>query len=270
MKKLIIPLITFVFLGFSLFPIYWLFTSSLKSLQDILQRPPQFFPHHITIDNFLSVLNEENLFIYIYNSTFVAIVSTLISISIGVLSGYGFARFKFPMNNFFYLFILFMRMIPFTSLIIPFFLLMSNVRLIDTPYAVILTHLTFQLPFAVWMMTSFFRDMPKDYEEAAWLDGCSINKALFKIVLPIASPAIVSTAIFCFIWSWNEFAFAVALTHSIKSKTLPIKIYEFINPFYIKWGAMFATGVISSIPVLIFSLLTQKYYKRGLALSLKG
>jgi len=251
---------------YTAFPLYWLFSSALKSLPEYLQVPPLIFPLHPTLENFAQVLFAENLTIYFWNSAYIASVSTIISVMLGSLSGYGFSRFKFPLSNYLFLFILVTRMIPFTSLVIPFFLLMRNYGLLDTHIAVILAHLTFQLPYAVWMMASFFQEMPQEYEEAAWLDGCSRIGVLFRIVIPIASPAMIATSIFCFIWSWNEFVFAVTLTQSTLSKTLPVRIYEWITPYYSLWGPMFASGVLASLPVLLLSLALQKYFAKGLLL----
>lgn len=260
-----------VFSVIYLFPIYWLFSCSLKTGGEFLRFPPTLVPSSPTLDNFVTMLFDPRfeLWRYFGNTLFIAGTSTLLSLLCGTLGAYAFSRFKFPMSSLLFFITLIVRIIPGTAIILPLFLLFMSYNLLDTPIAIILAHMTFQFPFISWIMTSFFRELPRESEEAAWLDGSSKLGTLFRVVIPSAAPAMASTAIFSFMSSWNDYMYAVAFTSTLASKTLAVKVAETIYPYYILYGPMFAGAVITAIPCMAFAFLTQKYLTRGFRITTK-
>ncbi len=156
-------------------------------------------------------------------------------------------------------------MMPPVAAIIPIYIIMRNLHLLDTPWSLVITYLTFNLPFAVWLMRSFFREIPREIEESALVDGCSDFSAFRKIALPLAAPGLAATGILTFIFSWNEFLFALILTGN-KAVTLPVGIIGYMKETGINWGYMTAGGVLALIPVIVFTILVQKHLVKGLTM----
>jgi multiple sugar transport system permease protein len=199
------------------------------------------------------------------NSILVAAGSTLIGLFAGSLAAYSLSRYRFPWRlNYWLLFlILAVRMFPPTVTLIPLFIFFRDLQLLDTVFAVILAQVYFDLPFVVWMMRGFFADIPVDLEEAALVDGDTKFGAFRRVTAPLAAPGLIATAILLVIYSWNEFTFALVLTES-KATTLPVATAGLVHEFGIAWGPMTASGVLFTLPVLIFALLVQRNLIRGL------
>lgn len=250
-----------------MFPVYWMFTMSVKTPREREQRPPALFPSEWTGENYRYLFEVRSFQRYLANSIVVAAASTGIALLAGALFAYALARFTYPLNlNYHLLFwILSLRMFPPTVTIIPVFVIFLNLRMIDTVQALIIANVYFQLPFVIWMMKGFFQDIPVELEEAAQVDGDSRLTALWRIVLPLAAPGLVATAILTVIGSWNEFLFALILSES-KAVTLPVATATLVQQFGILWGPMTAAGSLFTIPVLIFALIVQKHLVRGLTL----
>jgi multiple sugar transport system permease protein len=252
----------FVVLGLAyLSPLLWLFISSFKRRVDIFNPTPtlSFSP---TLDNYVSSLWYGGFLNNLYNSMIVAGVSTLIALIVGVPAAYSLAR-NGDRGKLYMLVLLAARMLPAMVLAVPLFVIASNLGLTDTYAAVIAAHLTFSIPFTVWMMRGFFAGIPAELHEAARLDGCSEARTFFQVILPLAKGGLAATAIFCVINSWNEFLFALVLTGR-STQTLPVAIPTLITPIGTSWGQIAAVGTVTVIPVAIFAFIVQKHIISGI------
>lgn len=245
----------------AIFPFVYMLLVSLKSR--VLTYNPGVWIFKPTLENYIAVFQERNLLHYAKNSLIVVLATTAISLVLGSLAAYGFARFSFKKKEDLAFWILSLRMLPPMATVIPFFVLARLTGLLDTHLVLILAYLTFNIPFTIWMMRGFFEEIPREIEEAALVDGCSHWQALTRVVLPLALPGLTATAIFCVIQSWNEFAFALFLT-GVNARTLPTTVTFFLSVTGVIWGEMAAVGVVTALPVLIFAMLVQKYMIRGL------
>jgi multiple sugar transport system permease protein len=215
------------------------------------------------LENYKAIFQKRDLLFYIKNSVIIVFFTTLISIILGTMAAYGFARFQFNRKEDLAFWILSLRMLPPMAVVIPFFLMGRFLHLLDKHIFLIIVYLSFNIPFTIWMMRGFIEDVPKEIEESAWVDGCSRFQGLIRIVFPLTLPGIIATAIFCVIQSWNEFALAFFLT-SFNSRTVPTTVTFFLTPLGVIWGEMAAVGVVATIPILIFAIIVQKYLIRGL------
>jgi len=266
----------FVFLGaylvFLLLPLYWMAVTSIKSQEDQLAEPPVWFPSDPTTINYSDALNRFNGWKGLENSLIVAFAATLLAVALGTAAAYSMARFRTGGKHLAFWF-LSQRMMPPIAIVIPIFLLYSRysdewfgVALIDTRVGLILLYTVFALPFTVWMMYAYFRQMPPELEEAALVDGCSRLQALGKVAWPLAAPGIVSAAAFAFIFSWTEFLFAQVLARD-EAITVPVALAGMITFFQGNlYGQASALTVVSLIPALILGVLVQRHLVRGLTL----
>jgi multiple sugar transport system permease protein len=256
---------------FALFPIGWTFLTSLKPSEDIITATLQYIPQRITFENYANIWNRSNFPTLITNSAITTTLTLIICITLGSLAAYGFSRYRFRGRNSLLLFYLVIRMFPVVLLIIPLFIVMRNLRLLDTQIGLALAYTTFLLPLCVWMMKGFFDAIPPELEDAARVDGCTRLGALVQIVLPLARSGLVATAIFIGIASWNEYLFALMLTTSQRSRTWPVGLQLMIGEFQLEWGTFSAGGIISIIPVIIFFAVIQQSLIRGItAGAMKG
>jgi multiple sugar transport system permease protein len=249
-----------------LFPLGWMLLSSLKTQVENTAYPPVwvFAP---TLNNYREVFQKNPFFTFTWNSLVVAAGSTGLALLLGLPGAYAIARFK---RTGIALAILTARMAPGIGYLIPWFILFTKAKLIDTYTALILTHLIVALPLVLWVMIGFFEDVPGDLIEAARIDGCSNWAAFLRIALPLAKPGIVATGILAFIFSWNNFLFSLIIA-GFKTRTLPIAVYSFLSYEEINWGGLTAAATVITLPVLALALLVQKHIVRGLTLgALKG
>ena len=268
-KRVLLTIATVAIFGVILFPPVVLFVTSIKTDIDALSFPPKWI-FDPTLKNYVDILNTSPLVDYALNSLIVASLNTLLCLMIGSMAAYGLARFKFRGADNLAFWILSIRMMPPVAAIIPIYILMKNLRLLDTPWCLVITYLTFNLPFVVWMMKGFFEEIPREIEESALIDGCSDFSVFFRIALPLVAPGLAATAIMVFIFSWNEFLFALILTGT-KAVTLPVGIIGYMKETGINWGYMTAGGILALIPVIVFMVLVQKHLVKGLTLgALKG
>jgi multiple sugar transport system permease protein len=265
-KHLILAIILLIVM----FPVYWLVSMSVKSTRELSARPPTMIVQNFTLQNFYNVLVTQNFAQYAWNSVQVAVIATVIATIAGSLCAYGLSRFTLPKNlNYQLLFtILTVRMFPPSVTVIPIYILFNReilgFKLYDTQFGLGLVHAFVDVPLVVWIMLGFFREIPRDIEEAALVDGDSWLGAFRRQILPLAAPGLAATAILVAISSWNEFLFALILTQ--RSQTLPIAVAGQITQFDILYGNLMAGGVFAAIPVVVFALLVQRYIIRGLAL----
>lgn len=254
-------LLVIIIFIFFLFPVYWLIATAFKA--DPTGFPPKIIPFNPSLENFKEGLINYGVLKGIKNSTIVALGSTILVLIVGSLAAYSLARFSFKGRESIGFFILGMRAFPPATLIIPYFLIMKNLHALDKYQTLIIVHALFNLPFAIWLLKGFFKEIPKEIEEAALVDGCSRLQSLTKIMIPICIPGIIATAVISFIFSWNEFLFAFILTKDV-TQTMPIILSSFIVHRGILWGEMSAAGVMSILPVIILSFTIQKYIARSM------
>jgi multiple sugar transport system permease protein len=257
----------------ALLPVYWMLTISLKSEVDQFSVPPKWLAFEPTLAHYRDAFVERSFGQYLVTSAIVAVLSTACALLLGTLAAYGLARFRLPrrLNTRVALWILSTRMFPPIVTVVPLFLLMRDVRLLDTRLSLVIVYTAFNLPFVVWMMRGFFQEIPRELEEAARVDGDTRLGALRRVILPLVAPGLAATAVFCLIISWNEFLFALTLTQTDNAMTLPVGIAGRVTQYEIEWGVMSAAGVVAMIPILVFALAVQRYLVRGLSLgAVKG
>jgi multiple sugar transport system permease protein len=248
---------------FVLFPIYWIAVMSIKPVADYISTPPVFFPDEPTL------LHWEAVDVYrgwhgLRNSVIIATTATIIAVVVGTLAGYAIARFGTGGRNLSF-WILSQRMLPAVAAVIPIFLLYRGVKLVDTHVGLIVLYTAFALPFAVWMTFVYFRQLPPEIEEAAIVDGASHLQTLWRIVLPLAGPGIVSAAIFSFIFAWTDFMFALFLS-SKNAITLPVIVSSLLGEQAQLYGEVSAVILVSIIPAFLLGFIVQRHLARGLTL----
>ncbi len=248
---------------FFLFPVYWMLATSVKPPNEWLTNPPIFIPTELYFKNFTDALFFYNGLKGLQDSAIVAISSTVIGMVIGTLAAYSIARFRTGGTNlsFFILSILFM---PPVAVAIPMFLFWSNLGLVDTYIALIVQYLVFTVPFVTWLMKGFFQDLPLEIEESALVNGASRLRAFWDVVLPNVRPALVATALFALIFTWNEFTFAVLLSRG-RVTTLPFILPTLMESHNVLWGDIAAIATIGALPVVIIAFALQRYLVRGLS-----
>jgi multiple sugar transport system permease protein len=243
-----------------LFVFYWMISLALKPDVENVTYPPVFVPEHPTLDNFVQVFQKSPFGLYTLNSFVVAIASTALALALGVPAAYGIVKgnWKAPA-----LFVLIARMTPALSYLIPWFILFRWLELNNTLWALIITHLVIGLPLTVWVMMGFFEGMHREIEEAARVDGCSVWQAFRLVSLPLARPGVVVAAILSFIFSWNNFIFAVVLAGR-ETRTLPVAVFSVLTFEQLAWGNLAAAALIVTLPVLIISVLVQRQIVVGM------
>jgi multiple sugar transport system permease protein len=278
-RKLPLVLPVVAALLFIYLPVLWLLSASLSTQVELFTVPPHWFPHHPTFENYLNIFFPSQAVssvprtfaVSLLNSVKIASAVTLICLVIGSLAAYALVRIPFKHSRAIQLGILGTRMIPEVSLVIPLFIIASSLRLINRPIVLIIAYLSFALPFAIWLMAAFFQTIPAELEESARLDGCSRLGILFRIILPISTPGLVSTALFVFLLAWDEFFYALIFTSTLAAKTAPVAIAEFIGRYTVNITGMMAGGILAALPPVLLALILQRYIVSGLATgALKG
>lgn len=254
-------------------PVYWMLTISLKTEVDQFASPPKWFKFTPTLAHYYDAFSTRSFGRYLITSAIAAALSTACAMVLGTLAAYGLSRFRLrgQLGRRLSLWILSTRMFPPIVTAVPLFLMMRDFRLINTISSLVIVYTALNLPFVVWMMRGFFKELPRELEEAAMVDGDSRLGALVRVILPIAAPGLAATAVFCLIVSWNEFLLALALTQTDAAMTLPVGIAGRVTQYEIQWGVMSAAGVVAMLPILVFALAVQRYLVRGLSLgAVKG
>jgi multiple sugar transport system permease protein len=263
MKGRIRYVILVLALIFFLFPIFWIIMTSFKIPEEFLSHPPRWIPRQPTFAHYVSVSGLGG-YETLKNTMVIATFATLISIVLGTLCAYGLARFNVGGKNL-PLWFLSQRMFPPITVAFPAFLLFRSLGWIDTYQAIDTMHLTAHLPYVIWMMRSFFRDIPVEIEESAQIDGCSIFQVFWKITLPLSAPGIIATAIFCFTFSWCELLFGLVLSRT-EVVPLSVQLPRYFGQQMTFWGEIGALSTLSMLPIFTLVLLTQKFLVRGLTL----
>lgn len=271
-RKLLLFLITLPVLFFIFFPILWLLGASFSTQAELFTVPPHWIPVHPTIQNYTDIFFPSQaassvprtFAVALLNSFKIASAVTVICILIGSLAAYALVRIPFGLNHSIQVGIIATRMIPEVSLILPLFIIASSLQLINKPIVLILTYMSFALPYAIWLMAAYFQTVPVELEDAARLDGCSRLGILFRVVMPISVPGLVSTAMFVFLLAWDEFFYALIFTSTLAAKTIPVAIAEFIGRYVVNVNGMMAGGILAAIPPVLVALLFQRYIVSGM------
>lgn len=246
------------------FPFLWLLITSLKTYPEIYAFPIIYITKNITFEHYRKVIFQHNFGRYFLNTFLISIGTGLFSILLSVMPAYAFSRFNFPTKKPLFISILFCQMFPQTIFVIPFFLMLKALHLLDTLPGVIVTYLPFTTPIAVWFLSNFFQEIPRDLEEAALIDGCSRFQAFYRVALPLILPGLAAVAIYSFLFAWGELMFALSYLPSLDNQTVPIILSLFVGQYQTRWGPLFAGSVAATIPALAIFMLLQSYFVRGL------
>lgn len=246
------------------FPFYWMVATSLKNQQDILSPVPKFF-FTPTMENYQRAMTKFDVPLSLENSLIVAVSSTFLALLLGTPAAYAIARFEFKGKRDLWFWFITNRMLSPIVLALPFFILARNVKLLDTQLVLILIYLTFNVPIVIWICADQFRNIPKELDEAATLEGYNSFAIFWKIGLPLAAPGIAVSAIFSFIFSWNELLYALVLTRKY-AQTAPVVATSFMSGYDLPWGQIMATGTMIALPVIIFSIIVSRQLVRGLTM----
>ena len=262
----IIVAILVVFLVWTLFPIYWMFITSIKETVHVFDLPPEIFPSSPTFEHYLGLdQGSIKVSVFFMNSVINSIGTVLLAIVLAVLAAYALSRVKFRFRKAVSVGILTTQMFPLVVLLIPLYLLYKNLRLLNTYQGLILAFTSFTLPFSIWMLKGFIDSVPIEVEESAFMDGCTRLQILTKILLPLIIPGVVATGVFAFLDAWNNLLFPLMLVSQPSMKTLPPgMILAFAGEFKHDWGGMMATSVIVSLPVVVAFVVVQRFLVEGL------
>jgi multiple sugar transport system permease protein len=252
-------------------PYLWLIISSVSYRIDLLQIPLRWIPSRITFENYYELFFSQGganvnagLFLHaLRNSSIIAFSATFICLILGVLSAYALARLKFPGSGIGVALMMTSQMLPPIAIVIPVYVILRFFNLLDTRHGLVLVYLSFILPLVVWLMRSYFAAIPSELEDAARIDGCTRLGALFRVILPLSGPGLVSVAVFAFIAAWNEYLYAFILT-TADAKTLPVLIGEFSTKLGLEYLRIAAAGVLASLPPVILALVFQRFIIRSL------
>lgn len=253
-----------VCLFFVLFPIVWMAMASFRPTTETLGSPPVWIPQEITFVAYGELFEDRQEIGYFINTYVIAFGTAFLCIVLGSLCAYGFSRFRLRGAQFFLLAILALQMIPYVAFIIPFFNISQALGIHDTYWALIIANTAFTLPIAIWLLKGFFDSIPAALEESAMIDGCTRLQALWYVVVPLSLPGVVGTAVFAFLWAWNEFLLAVVLTAGPEVAPLTIRISQFFTQFGRDWTGVMALNVVASVPLLVAFIFVQRWVIQGL------
>ncbi len=248
----------------TIFPLVWLFLTSLRSSADLFAVPVHIIPESATVSQYINIFRQYNLADYVWNTIIVSLVTVVCVTLLALPCAYALARFRLPGQKVVLSLLLIMRMVPVVALAIPLFAVFSQFDMLDTVWALILTHTAAKLPVAIWLLMGFIQDLPKEVEESAQVDGASTLRTLVQIVSPMIAPGLGASAVITFLFTWNDFLIALTLTSSRDAQTLPVGLTNFVTQYGIDWGPMSAAGVLMVIPTLIFVWFAQGLLVKGL------
>ena len=255
--------VLFVFLVFSLFPIYWMLNTSLKSNTEIYEKIPTFFPREIKLDGYKQLLFETSYPKALFNSIVLAVVVSVVTIFVCMLASYAIARTNLKGRALMSRGVLYTYLLPRTMLFIPLYMLAVKLGINNSLVGLGLVYPTFTIPYAMWMLIAYFKTVPKEVEEAAVMDGCGPWRLMFKIFFPLVIPGIVSTLIFCFTLCWNEYLYSLIMINDSAFKTFPTMLSELIVDDVFAWSPLMAGSIISCVPILILYSFSSKSLTGG-------
>jgi ABC-type glycerol-3-phosphate transport system permease component len=270
-QKTLLWVLNLFFLFFFLFPFYWQTITSVKPTTELYVTPVIWFPSHLDFSHFQQVFTGRDFARNILNSVIVATATTFASLAFGTFAAYALARLPLPAKRTILVLVIVMVTFPGIALVASLFIFLRDLHLTDTYWAMIIPYTAFSLPFAIWVLTNFFRDIPADLSEQAEVDGCTPVQSLTRVILPLSAPAIVTAGLLIFIGAWNEFLFAYTFTSQASMQTVPVAMYYFGGIHEVPWGEISAAAEITSLPIIALVLIFQRRIVQGLtAGSLKG
>ncbi|HKK96721.1 carbohydrate ABC transporter permease [Marivita sp.] len=264
LQGVIVNLVTWTLVLLIAFPLLWMIITSVKPQTELFRIPPTWFPETITFEHYWRLLTETPFLTYFRNSVVLATTTTIFVVALGTLGAYSLVRFKYRGRETLAMLVLFTYLLPSVVLIIPLYLMMVAIGLSNTLVSLILAHTTFALPYALWLLRSFMEGVPEDLESAALVDGASRMGAFRDIILPQLLPGIISTALFTFILSWNEYLYALVLVNSDSVAPLTTGVMSMlISAFNIEWSLLMAASVMMSLPLIVVFAFLQSYLTSG-------
>jgi multiple sugar transport system permease protein len=251
-------------------PLFWMVTTAIKTNKELYE-DFTYFPRQPTVENFVRVIQREDLLTNIRNSLVVGLTTTAITVVVSAFAAFSIVRYRYPGRELIGRFILFKYVLPTAMLFVPLYAIVTAMGLGNTLQSLMLTYLSFTVPFCTWMLMGYFRSIPPELEEHAMVDGCTKVGALFRILLPLSAPGLVASAIFSFTLAWNEFLLALVFTVDHRTMTVPIRLSMMMVGDQYIWGQLMAGAVLASVPVAILYFLGQRFIVQGLAAgSVKG
>lgn len=269
-RGILFPLAMALLLVVSLFPIYWIAVTSLKTPLENISAAPTLFPRKLTMENYAAVAAGGYLR-NVGNSLAVTAASTGASLVLAFLASYALSRYRFPLraNKAFLVWIIMAKMLPPVVLAVPIYDLFAKMHLVNSIPGLILVYQVYTLPYCIWMLYGFVRALPREFEEAADIDGATNSQILWRIVFPLVRTGIIATAIFCIIVAWDEFLFALLFVRSPEKMTLPLVVSGFIGEFETLWGQLMAVGILATLPIIVFSRVVFRQMTTAYSLDLK-
>ncbi len=248
------------------FPIFWMISTAFKEPQAAAEIPPHWFPQNVTLENFHKLIKDRSGFLtFTRNSILTCTGTTIVSVLCAVLTGYGLSRLRFRGRRVVLISILATQMFPLSLILIPMYMLFRTIHLIDTYTGLIIAFTTFGLPFSIWMMKGFYDTVPRELEEAAYIDGSGPFRTLFQIVLPLVAPGVVCIGFYSFLQGWNNLLFPLTLTTRLDMRTIPPGfILTYVGEYEYYWTDMMAASTVVTIPIVVLFIFLQKYYIAGL------
>jgi len=268
LKKTGYSLLYIILIGvaaFQLFPLVWLLLFSLKNNQEVFNLPPLSLPANPKWENYAKVWNSGNIDVYFFNSVWITVAATIITVVLGSLVTFAITRMKWKGSSLVLGLFMVAMMIPVHSTLIPLFSMFNKIGLTDHPLSLVLSYVAFNMPITIMILLGFYYALPKEIEEAAIIDGCSVNRMFFRIVLPMTSSVIATTGIINMIYNWNEFIFVNTFISSDQYKTLTVGVQNFIGQYTTDWGAIGATLMISILPILVAYMFLSDRIVEGMA-----
>jgi multiple sugar transport system permease protein len=264
LRKLAFNLFTWTLVLLIAFPLFWMIVTSIKPQTELFRIPPTWIPETITFEHYWRLLSETPFLLYFRNSVILATTTTAFVVALGTIGAYSLVRFKYRGRETLAMLVLFTYLLPSVVLIIPLYLMMVQIGLSNTLASLVLAHTTFALPYALWLLRSFMEGVPEDLESAALVDGATRMGAFRDVILPQLLPGIISTALFTFILSWNEYLYALVLVNSDSVRPLTTGVMSMlITAFNIEWSLLMAASVMMSLPLIVVFAFLQSYLTRG-------
>lgn len=273
MKKIAVLIFLLLLVLISGIPIYWTFVTSISKDKDLVETSTRWFPPEPTFSNYKKIFSASKEFysvgyefkVTLLNSSIVSIVVTILCLTFASLAAYSIERLKVPLRKAISFSVVLTQMLPPVILVIPIYLLFGRFGLLNKKLSLIIIYTALNLPFTIWILSSYFRRLPVSVEEAAIIDGCGYLETLWRIVVPLSKPALFTAGIFVFLAAWNEFLISLVLTTDLTAKTLPVAIAEFMGRYYTNYPLMCTAGIISMTPPIIFASIFQRYLVEGLS-----
>lgn len=249
---------------FMIFPFLWLVLTSVKTEVQLFEVPVVILPHPFTLKNYVDVIGDGSIFVYLKNSLIVALATTVITLVVSLPAAYALAKIRFRLGKLFFLVILVIRMVPGVTQILPIFQILTKMKLINSRAGLVLSYLPGSVIFMIMLLRTFLYDFPQELEDAGRIDGLGITGVIRRLVIPVSLPGISSASLLCFLNAWNEFMYASVIIRSPELKTMPMGIQSYVSTFQIYWGKLTANAVIYVLPVILFTIFASKGLIQGM------